>query len=307
MQRKHYCLTLNPSIMFQRFYKSILLAIFTFLCLCEIVVGCGDDENEENVQYVSSNNNADNGTSEKDDKDGTNGEGFIRDGQNKIYTVNGVSFKMIYVEGGTFQMGIGSEYDSTHEVTLSDYNIGETEVTQELWIAVMGNNPAYFIGDSQCPVECITWDECQNFISKLNKLTGETFLLPTEAQWEYAARGGNKSKGHSYSGGFRLENLSWYRDNSDGTTHRVKTKASNELGIYDMSGNVFEWCSDWHGSYSIYPTIGVKDPIGPATGSYRVRRGGSWCRSSMYCMVDRRGASEPAKGSYEVGFRLASL
>ena len=230
------------------------------------------------------------------------------DGKDKVYTVKGVSFKMIAVKGGTFTMGATSEQtdaDSdespTHSVTLSDYYIGETEVTQELWIAVMGSNPSYF-GDMQRPVESVTWDDCQTFISKLNELTGETFRLPTEAQWEYAARGGNQAQGRLYSGSDAIDDVAWYLDNSDLTTHPVKTKAPNELGIYDMSGNVCEWCSDWYGSYS---SAAQTDPTGPSTGSSRVRRGGSWGHNAAHCRVVYRSNYAPTCGVSDLGLRLA--
>lgn len=226
------------------------------------------------------------------------------DGQNKVFTVNGVSFKMIAVKGGTFQMGSDDGIDiakPVHQVTLSDYYIGETEVTQELWSAVMGSNPSCYTGNMQHPVEQVSWDDCQTFISKLNQLTGETFRLPTEAQWEYAARGGNQSKGYTYSGSNTIDEVAWYRDNSD-ITNPVKTKAPNELGIYDMSGNVFEWCSD---RYDIYSSAAQTDPTGPAGGSERVFRGGSWCYYAVDCRVARRGGNWPTITDNNLGLRLA--
>ncbi len=167
----------------------------------------------------------------------------------QTFTVNGVSFKMIFVEGGTFTMGATAELESdalggekpTHRVTLSSYMIGETEVTQELWQAVMGGNPSLHKG-ARNPVEWVSWNDCQEFIDKLNRLTGRKFGLPTEAQWEYAARGGNRSKGYKYSGSNNIDELAWYDGNSG--THLVATKKPNELGIYDMSGNLWEWCQD---------------------------------------------------------------
>ena len=231
------------------------------------------------------------------------------DSQNKVFTVNGVSFKMIAVKGGTFTMGATPEQTGaygdelpTHSVTLSDYYIGETEVTQELWSAVMGSNPSYFTGNMQRPVEMVSWNDCQTFISKLNELTGETFRLPTEAEWEYAARGGNQSQGRLYSGSNTIDDVAWYWDNSSSTTHPVKTKAPNELGIYDMSGNVWEWCSDWYGSYS---SDAQTDPIGPSTGSYRVYRGGSWDNFAASCRVAYRRSSSPTISHYYFGLRLA--
>ena len=236
---------------------------------------------------------------------------------NEIITLNGVVFKMIKVEGGTFQMGAqrtnpdGANYDSdaygeespVHSVTLSDYYIGETEVTQELWEAVMGSNPSNFKG-SQKPVEEVSWNKCQGFITRLNNLTGKNFRLPTEAEWEYAARGGNKSQGYKYSGSDNIEDVAWYTSNSSSTTHNVKTKSPNELGIYDMSGNVWEWCEDWYGDYS---SGSHTNPTGPSSGSLRVLRGGSWnINDAEYCRVSRRNFSYPgSNGSNCFGFRLA--
>ncbi|MDD6498828.1 MAG: formylglycine-generating enzyme family protein [Bacteroidales bacterium] len=277
--------------MFNSFSKSILFAPLLSLLLGGVlVVSCGDDDNEEDVQTSSSDQNG--GTP-------------AFDGEDKAYTVNGVSFTMIAVKGGTFQMGSDDGYEwekPVHQVTLSDYYIGETEVTQELWTAVMGSNPSYFTGDMQLPVECVSWDDCQTFISRLNELTGETFRLPTEAQWEYAARGGNKSKGYTYSGSNEIDDVAWYYSNSSRTTHPVKTKVPNELGIYDMSGNVWEWCSDWYGSYS---SAAQTDPTGPATGSYRDYRGGGWGFSASYCRVAYRVSSTPTYSFSNLGLRLA--
>ena len=227
----------------------------------------------------------------------------------KTYTVNGVSFNMIGVEGGTFTMGSpdsdSDAYDSekpAHQVTLNSYYIGETEVTQEFWQAVMGSNPSYLTGDLQRPVGWVSWNDCQTFISKLNELTGENFRLPTEAEWEYAARGGNKSKGYKYSGSNTVNDVAWYDDNSSSTTHAVKTKQPNELGIYDMSGNVCEWCSDWNGSYS---SSAQTNPTGPSSGSFRVLRGGSWNSNARGCRVANRFIYSPDYGSSIIGFRLS--
>ena len=128
------------------------------------------------------------------------------------------------------------------------YYIGQTEVTQALWEAVMENNPSHFKGLRK-PVESVSWNDCQEFISKLNSLTGKRFRLPTEAEWEFAARGGNNSRGYKYGGGSNLDDVAWYKENSGSRTHDVGTKLANELGLYDMNGNVLEWCSDWYGSY----------------------------------------------------------
>ena len=230
---------------------------------------------------------------------------------NETINVNGVSFTMIAVDGGIFSMGAtseqGSDADSNekpvHSVTLSGYYIGETEVTQELWEAVMGSNPSYFSGD-QKPVEEVSWNDCKEFITKLNNLTGKNFRLPTEAEWEYAARGGNKSKGYKYSGSNTIGNVAWYGDNSSETTHNVKTKSPNELGIYDMSGNVWEWCEDWYGDYS---SGSQTNPTGPWSGSYRVYRGGSWNLSASYCRVSNRNNYSPSNSSSGLGFRVVCL
>ncbi len=223
-------------------------------------------------------------------------------------TVNGVSFTMIAVQGGTFTMGATAEQGSdaysnekpTHKVTLSDYMIGETEVTQELWKAVMGTNPSYFSG-TQNPVEQVSWEDCQNFIAELNAMTGKKFRLPTEAEWEFAARGGNKSNGFKYSGSGSIDKVAWYDGNSSSKTHPVKQKQANELGIYDMSGNVWEWCQDWYGSYS---SSAQTNPTGPSSGSYRVFRGGSWYNNA-YCRVSYRNGSTPTDTYINHGLRLA--
>lgn len=226
------------------------------------------------------------------------------------FTVNGVSFNMIAVKGGTFTMGATSEQGDdaysdekpTHQVTLSDYCIGETEVTQELWQAVMGSNPSYFSGNLQRPVESVSWNDCQEFIKKLNQLTGKTFRLPTEAEWEYAARGGSQSHGYKYAGSNTIGDVAWYTVNSSSTTHPVKQKQANELGLYDMSGNVWEWCQDWYGSYS---SSSQTNPTGPSSGSDRVFRGGSWGLSAWHCRVSYRGISTPTFRDGSLGLRLA--
>ena len=226
--------------------------------------------------------------------------------ENKTFTVNGVSFEMVFVEGGTFQMGSNdgeSDEQPVHQVTLSNYHIGKTEVTQELWQAVMGSNPSYsgFKG-AKNPVNNVSWNDCQEFISKLNRLTGGRFRLPTEAEWEYAARGGNKSRGYKYSGSDYLGRVAWYEDNSDSKVHPVGSKSPNELGLYDMSGNVREWCSDWYDSYLSSPQT---NPTGPSSGNNRMGRGGSWDHNATRCRVANRGGSAPAFSSGSLGLRLA--
>ena len=224
------------------------------------------------------------------------------------FTVGGVQFKMIRVEGGSFMMGAPDKdsdaYDDEkplHRVTLSDYYIGETQVTQSLWKAVMGDNPSNWKGDN-LPVEHVSWNECQEFIKQLNKKTGKTFRLPTEAEWEFAVRGGKKSQGFKYSGSNNIGDVAWYGDNSGSKTHPVKGKRANELGLYDMSGNVWECCQDWYGDYSdSAQTI----PLGPSSGSNRVLRGGSWNNRARLCRVASRSYYSPVDRYDGSGFRLA--
>lgn len=224
------------------------------------------------------------------------------------FNFNGVKFVMVPVQGGTFTMGATAEQGSdaysdekpAHSVTLSSYYIGQTEVTQELWTAVMGSNPSFFKG-TNLPVEYVTWNDCQTFITKLNSATGKRFRLPTEAEWEYAARGGNKSRRYKYSGSNDVGSVAWYDGNSGDKTHPVATKSPNELGIYDMSGNVWEWCQDWYESYS---SRAQTNPTGPSSGSNRVRRGGSWCCNARNCRSSNRYHYTPSCSRNILGLRL---
>ena len=227
---------------------------------------------------------------------------------NHVLRVGNVVYNMKRVEGGTFTMGATAEMSEpyshekpTHQVTLSSYAIGETEVTQALWQAVMGNNPSNFKGDD-LPVENVSWYDCQTFINKLNNLTGQRFRLPTEAEWEFAARGGNRSNHTQYSGSSRLDDVAWYAGNSGNETHPVKTKRANELGIYDMTGNVWEWCQDWDGSYS---SSSQSNPTGPDSGSGRVSRGGSWFLAAWGCRSSGRYSDAPDYRNDGLGLRLA--
>ena len=262
------------------------ILFFTLILSALLVCGCSKDKESDN---------------EVEPQDVT---------EKLTFTVNDVTFKMIGVEGGTFTMGATSEqgsdaFDSekpVHSVSLSSYYIGQTEVTQALWQAVMGSNPSYFEGNS-LPVEKVSWNDCQEFISRLNQITGKTFRLPTEAEWEYAARGGSRSLGYKYSGSntLTLDNVAWYNGNSGDQTHAVATKAPNELGLYDMSGNVYEWCQDWYGSYS---SSAQTNPTGPSSGDNRVYRGGSYYYSAGFCRVSDRSHGSPDHRFDDIGFRL---
>ncbi|MCI6461408.1 MAG: formylglycine-generating enzyme family protein [Prevotella sp.] len=239
---------------------------------------------------------------------GIGGSSSAFDGNNKTFTVKGVTFTMVAVEGGSFMMGATSEQGSdarddekpVHQVTLSSYYIGQTEVTQALWKAVMGNNPSANKGDNK-PVEKVSWNDCQDFVIKLNQLTGKRFRLPTEAEWEYACRGGKKSMGYKYSGSNTIRDVAWYRSNSSFKTHSVGTKSPNELGIYDMSGNVYEWCQDWCGSYS---STAQTNPTGALSGSWRVIRGGGCVNSAKLCRSSYRSIYVPDYCSFDLGLRL---
>lgn len=231
--------------------------------------------------------------------------------QKQNFSANGVSFTMIAVKNGDFTMGATSEQEDDaesdekpiHNVTLNSYYLGETEVTRALWKAVMGDYNCS-VDEGDLPVNHVDWSTCQEFIRRLNQLTGKNFRLPTEAEWEYAARGGNKSKGYKYSGSNNLEQVAWYEGNSDGKTHPVKTKKANELGLYDMSGNVWEWCSDWYGEYSDTPQF---IPQGATSGVARVRRGGCWYNCSEDCRVSYRFNGTPSSNTntQACGLRLA--
>lgn len=240
---------------------------------------------------------------------------------------------MVHVEGGTFMMGSNMEEDNecsinddypfpgqkpVHQVTLSPFSIGRYQVTQEEWLAVMGSSLSEF-KNGRMPVKRVSWGDCQDFIKKLNKLTGMSFRLPTEAEWEFAARGGNDSHGYKYSGSDCLDDVAWYSHNciddeaespEDGT-HVVGKKSPNELGLYDMSGNVLEWCLDWYGEYSNEAQV---NPTGPSSTLFKslfstscnckVLRGGSWAQFDKGCTVSIRHYSAPRLRHAVVGMRL---
>lgn len=204
---------------------------------------------------------------------------------------------MIKVEGGTFEMG------SNYTVILSTFEIGKYPITQAQWETVMGKNPSNFREEPHAPVEKVSWKDVQIFIQKLNKLTGQVYRLPTEAEWEFAARGGAESKGYEYAGSNNLGEVGWYNKNSKSQTHPVGKKLPNELGLYDMSGNVWEWCQDWYGDY---PSEAQTDPQGPESGDGRVIRGGSWDGVASDCRVASRNGDLPSDRGRRVGFRLAN-
>ena len=223
--------------------------------------------------------------------------------------ISQIEANMVYVEGGTFTMGSTSEKSKNHEklahaVMLSSFRINKYVVTQEEWVAVMGNNPSKYEYDRGCPVEQISWNTAQKFIGKLNNMTGGNYRLPTEAEWEYAARGGNKSKRYRYSGGDDYGKVAWYEGNSKAHPHPVGQKQPNELGLYDMSGNVWEWCSDWyHQEY--YANSPSQNPKGPSIGKERVLRGGAFSNSITSCTVAERFSMRPSISAWCYGFRLA--
>lgn len=208
----------------------------------------------------------------------------------------------ILVKGGTFQMG-SKEDGPIHTVTLCDYYIGQTEVTEAQWRAIMGTSPKNFNDCDSCPVSQVSWDDIYSFILKINELRGaENYRLPTEAEWEYAARGGSRSKGYVYSGSNDIDAVAWYKKNSNYKKHPVKGKAPNELGLYDMTGNVYEWCSDWYAKYGSEPST---NPTGPNYGDQRVFRGGTWRFDAYICVVTWHYGYYPHIRDTETGFRLA--
>ena len=217
------------------------------------------------------------------------------------------SYEMVYIAGGTFTMGStdgDSDEKPTHRVTVSSFYMGATEVTQGLWKAVMGSNPSDIKGNN-LPVWDVSWHDCQSFIRKLNQLTGKNYRLPTEAEWEYAAGGGEnyrtKWAGTDYESS--IGDYAWHCFNSNNTAHTVASKSPNRLGLYDMSGNVWEWCSDWASEYSSYSQT---NPTGASSGSDRVHRGGSWGIVEKDSRTANRGYNMPSFRHFTIGFRLVS-
>lgn len=225
-------------------------------------------------------------------------------------TMKGITFSLIKVVGGSFQMGGTPEQDKAttdefpiHKVTLSDYYIGETKVTNELWAAIMGTSPSIIFSQPDQPVNNVTWYECQKFVNRMSSLTGLHISLPTEAQWEYAARGGNRSKGYIYSGSNNLKDVGWFKKNGR-VVKPVKQLKPNELGLYDMSGNVWEWCSDWYG---LYKNNEETDPKGMVTGTLKVNRGASAGEVYALARVSCRSSNSPNFKSQAVGLRIVIL
>ena len=239
---------------------------------------------------------------------------------NRVFTVNHIPLKMVFVKGGELQLGCTADRDDSckarelpiHNVTLTDFYIGETEVTQALWMAVMGrdNNPSYWKGNT-LPVERVSWTECHRFIIRLNKYLaaelpeGYRFALPSEAQWEYAARGGMKSLGERYAGSNDPKQIAWYYDNSNERTHDVRVKTANELGIFDMSGNVWEWCEDWYDENFYAENTDWTNPMNDQETSYRVQRGGSWNYAAAYSRCATRDRGSIHSRYEDCGFRVA--
>ncbi|MDO5496463.1 MAG: formylglycine-generating enzyme family protein [Alistipes sp.] len=238
-----------------------------------------------------------------------------------VESERGLNMRMVYVEGGTFTMG-ASEYDSeaygrekpAHQVTLSPFYIAECEVTQYQWRKIMGStvydqkelsgdSAKYGVGDDY-PMCYVSYEDAKAFCRELSLLTGRTYVLPTEAQWEFAAYGGVNSAGYKYSGGHSINDVAWYGDNSGSTTHPVGQKLSNELGLYDMCGNIYEWCSDWQGSYS---DESLFNPVGPNGGEWKVLRGGCWASVAGNCRITSRGNSSPSSRNNIIGFRVVCL
>ena len=239
---------------------------------------------------------------------------------NRVFTVNRIPLKMVFVKGGDLQLGCTADRDDScrteelpiHTVTLTDFYIGETEITQAQWMAVMGrdNNPSYWKGNT-LPVERVSWAECRRFIIRLNKYLaaelpeGYRFALPSEAQWEYAARGGMKSAGTRYSGSNDLKKIAWSYDDSNQRTHDVRTKSANELGIFDMSGNVWEWCEDWYNGSFYSENVNWTDPLNNQEATYHVQRGGSWNYAAPYSRCAKRDYGSEHSRYEDCGFRVA--
>lgn len=212
----------------------------------------------------------------------------------------GIAENMVYVEGGTFSRTTKNDQSNDspdRNVSVSSFYISKYEVTQAQWMAIMGYNPSNFTGNLQQAVEMVSWMDCQTFIKRLNEKTGKKYRLPTEAEWEYAARGGQKSKAYQYAGGNEIEKVAWYSKNAVGRSHVVGKKQPNELGLYDMSGNVWEWCAD-----KFYKNTSTKQ--NDRLAKKRTLRGGSWSNGADQCTIKHRYAYYPESAFSLIGFRL---
>ncbi len=223
-------------------------------------------------------------------------------------------YSMVFVKGGEFWMGDDNSTESgekpAHKVVVSDFYIAKYPVTQKQWTDIMGNNPSVFKGCDNCPVENVRWNDVQEYIKRVSEKTGATFRLPTEAEWEFAARGGINSRGYIYSGSNNIDDVAEYTGNNNKSTKPVGSRKPNELGLYDMSGNVWEWCNDWYDGnyYKECKAKGIiENPNGPNSGSGRVLRGGSWSSGASYCRVSLRGDNIPGSRNDRYGFRLVRV
>lgn len=288
--------------------KWIAVAIMTTMACTPFLSSCGDDEPSKSGSQTTHGTGGNSGGN----SGGSTGNGISK---TKTYTVRGVSFNMIEVEGGSFIMGATPEQGNeakdnekpTHQVTLNDYYIGECEVSIALWSAVMGERPYNTNGeDINYPAYNVSWNDCQNFIGKLNELTGERFRMLTEAEWEYAAKGGKRSKGYKYSGSDNISDVAWWNmgDPWHFSKHHIGLLRANELGIHDMSGGVREWC---HDQYAPYTNSQQTNPTGPnaTTSALRVCRGGCWESDATECRVTYRSSHSNYGRGKPIGLRLA--
>ena len=279
--------------------KRLLIALMAFLPIMAFAQGAGGQVRRPGKKQQTTNTTP--------AKKRTSQQQVMSEKQRKAIIQNLIN-NMVCVEGSTFTMGGTSEQGSvgldelpTHQVSLASFSIGKYEVTQEEWQAMMGSNPSVFKGAKR-PVENVSWNDCQEFIRKLNAMTGKSFRLPTEAEWEYAARGGNRSIGYKYAGGDNLDRVAWYNGNSGSTTHDVGQKSPNELGLYDMAGNVYEWCQDWLGGYSRNSQTTITSPDSRL---FRIIRGGCWKYHADTCRISFRASEKPDKATNNCGLRLA--
>jgi formylglycine-generating enzyme required for sulfatase activity len=286
----------------------MLVGMSLWACISIPDVATGEDSvvsGEETIPMEMETAQEDSGVSGDDiSPDVTIGENSGVSGEETSLMVEEID--LVFVSGGCFQMGNEDGYSDeqpVHDVCLDDFWIGRYEVSQDEWANVMANNPSSFSDCPNCPVEEVSWNDVQEFIKKLNIKTGQHYSLPSEAEWEYAARGGVSSQGYTYSGSNELDVVAWYNNNSGGKTHSVGEKQPNELGLYDMSGNVWEWVLDWYGD-SYYGSSPLDNPVGPSAGSDRVSRGGSWFEWPQYCWATGRSGYDPASRLDNLGFRL---